>query len=395
MTTTTTRTALRLTIDPGALSAALQAVTRAISTRTTLPILNNVLLEATKEGLSLTATNLEIGIRKLAPAEVIEPGATTVPAKLLADFVATLPPAPLSLTMGEGRPGALGDDPHLMTLECGRFETHIRCIDAAEFPPGPRPDGGDRLTLPREGLLHAIECAAIAASSDEARPVLTGMLMALDTAGLTLVATDGHRLVERKLRSPEDWVGIDHTIAREGARLIVPARALAELPRAFKGETDVVEMVVSPARNQVFIRCGSSEVTSRLIDGQYPNYAQVILPSHTTTVRLKTAALVNALRPIAVFAVGNAAVIRLMARSGELVLSSRTQDVGDGRVSLEAAVDGDDVEMAFNARYLLDALTTVGEEVVLRLGGPLSPAVIVGGDDADGLCVVMPVRVAG
>src|SRR5207237_364694 len=175
--------ALKLTCQPHVLSHALQTVSRAISTRTTLPILNNLLLETTSEGLALTATNLEIGIRKVIPAEVAEEGSTTAPARLLTEFVGTLPEQPLEMALDTG------------------------------------------------------------------------------TQKRVLVATDGHRLAERKLAA---------TAGGElGAHLIVPARALGELPRAFRGETSDVEVIISKARNQVFFRAGSSEVNSRLIDGTY------------------------------------------------------------------------------------------------------------------------------
>src|SRR5438067_742628 len=139
------QTALKLTCQPSTLSSALQIVSRAISTRTTLPILNNILLETTPEGLSLTATNLEIGIRKLVPAEVLDEGTTTVPARLLTDFVSSLPDESLEMSL---------DLPsQTLSLRCGRFDTHIKCIEAEEFPPGPRPDEGDHFNIPLEDLL--------------------------------------------------------------------------------------------------------------------------------------------------------------------------------------------------------------------------------------------------
>src|SRR5579859_3635910 len=168
-------TALKVSCRPSTLSQALQVVSRAISTRTTLPILNNILLETTSEGLALTATNLEIGIRKLVPAEISEEGSTTVPARLLTDFVSTLPEQDLEMSLEEPT--------QTLNLRCARFDTHVKCIEAEEFPPGPRPDEGDRLTIPLEDLLSAIEQTQMAASTDEARPVLTGVLLHVDSKG--------------------------------------------------------------------------------------------------------------------------------------------------------------------------------------------------------------------
>jgi DNA polymerase III subunit beta len=371
--------ALRLTCQPSTLGHALQTVSRAISTRTTLPILNNILLETTSEGLALTATNLEIGIRKIVPAEVQEEGSTTAPARLLTDFVGSLPDESLDMTLDVAT--------QTLGVRCGRFDTHIKCIDADEFPPGPRPEEGDRLTIPLEGLLRAIEQTQMAASTDEARPVLTGELLIIAGTGLTLVATDGHRLAERRLTA---------TTADElEARLIVPARALAELPRAFRGEAGDVEVLVSKARNQVFFRAGSSEVTSRLIDGQYPNYSQVIPSKSSTVIRVATAELTQTVKAVSLFARDSANVIRIRAQAGSLVLSATTNEVGDSRAELDANVDGPEVQIAFNARYVLDALGVVErDQVELKFDGPLSPGLITAPNGEDYLYVIMPVRVA-
>jgi DNA polymerase III subunit beta len=371
--------ALRLTCQPSTLGHALQIVSRAISTRTTLPILNNILLETTNEGLSLTATNLEIGIRKVVPAEVAEEGSTTAPARLLTDFVGSLPDESLEMALDAGT--------QTLGVRCGRFDTHIKCIEADEFPPGPRPEEGDRLAIPLEGLLRAVEQTQMAASTDEARPVLTGELLHIEGRRLVLVATDGHRLAERRLSA---------SAADElDARLIVPARALAELPRAFRGESGDVEVLVSKARNQVFFRAGTSEVTSRLIDGQYPNYSQVIPNKSSTSIRIPTAELTQTVRAVSLFARDSANVIRIRAQSGSLVLSATTNEVGDSRAELDAEVDGAEIQIAFNARYVLDALGVVEcDKVELKFDGPLSPGLIKVPGSEDYLYVIMPVRVA-
>jgi DNA polymerase-3 subunit beta len=373
------QSALKLTCQPSTLSSALQIVSRAISTRTTLPILNNILLETTSEGLALTATNLEIGIRKVVAAEVAEEGSTTVPARLFTDFVGTLPEKDLEISL---------DLPtQTLSLKCARFDTHVKCIEAEEFPPGPRPDEGDRLGIPLDELLAAIEQTQMAASTDEARPVLTGVLLHIDRDGQTLAATDGHRLAVRKLQ------------ARGGsdleARLIVPARALAELPRAFRGESGEVEVIVSKARNQIFFRAGTSEVTSRLIDGTYPNYTQVIPTKSSTTIKVATSELNQTVRAVSLFARDSANVIRLKTETGGLVLSATTNEVGDSRAEVTADVDGSDIQIAFNARYILDALAVAAEEQVeLLFDGPLSPGLIRPPGSDQYLYVIMPVRVA-
>src|SRR3979411_656896 len=210
---------MKVTCRPAVLGQALQVVSRAISSRTTLPILHHILIETTSEGPPLAADNPELGIRKLVAAEVSMEGSTTAPARLLTDFVSTLPDQDLEMTL-DGATQSL-------SLRCARFDTHIKCIEAEEFPPGPRPDEGDRLEAALDELVSAVEQTQMAASTDEARPVLTGVLVQVQGGNLTLAATDGHRLAVRKLAA---------TGAPElEASLIVPARPLAELSRVLKG----------------------------------------------------------------------------------------------------------------------------------------------------------------
>ncbi len=372
-------TQMRVTCRPSVLGQALQVVSRAISSRTTLPILNNILIETTPEGLALSATNLEIGIRKLVPAEVAMEGSTTAPARLLTDFVGTLPDEDLEMTLD----GATQQ----LSLRCARFDTHIKCIEAEEFPPGPRPDEGDRLQVPLEELIKAVEQTQMAASTDEARPVLTGVLVQLQQGNLTLAATDGHRLAVRKLPA--------NGAADLEASLIVPARALAELSRVLKGEPGQVELIISKARNQIFFKAGNSELTSRLIDGKYPNYAQVIPSKSSTKVRLATSELTQTVRAVSLFARDSANVIRVKAHTGGVVLSAATNEVGDSKAEMPADVEGSEIQIAFNARYVLDALGVIGEDQVeLLFDGPLSPGLIRPPGKEHYLYVIMPVRVA-
>jgi len=372
-------TQMKVTCRPSVLSQALQVVSRAISSRTTLPILNNILIETTPEGLALTATNLEIGIRKVVPAEVLMEGSTTAPARLLTDFVSTLPDQDLELSL-DGASQSLG-------LRCARFDTHIKCIEAEEFPPGPRPDEGDRLEVPLDELVKAVEQTQMAASTDEARPVLTGVLVQVQAGNLTLAATDGHRLAARKL--PAQGAGDLE------ASLIVPARALAELARVLKGEPGRVELIISKARNQIFFKAGNSELTSRLIDGKYPNYAQVIPSKSSTKVKVPTAELTQTVRAVSLFARDSANVIRVKATPGAVTLSATTNEVGDSKAEMSAEVEGSEIQIAFNARYVLDALGVIGEdEVELLFDGPLSPGLLRPPGKEHYLYVIMPVRVA-
>src|SRR5207253_6031618 len=311
--------------------------------------------------------------------EVTVEGSTTAPARLLTDFVGTLPDDDLEMTL-DATTQSLG-------LRCARFDTHIKCIEAEEFPPGPRPDEGDKLEVALDDLVGAVEQTQMAASTDEARPVLTGVLVMVQGGNLTLAATDGHRLAVRKLAA----AGATDL----EASLIVPARALAELSRVLKGEPGKVEVIISKARNQVFFRAGSSELTSRLIDGKYPNYAQVIPSKSSTKVKVSTGELTQTVRAVSLFARDSANVIRVKAQSGVLTLSATTNEVGDSKAEMTADVDGSDIQIAFNARYVLDALGVIGEDQVeLLFDGPLSPGLMRPPGKEHYLYVIMPVRVA-
>ena len=202
-----------------------------------------------------------------------------------------------------------------------------------------------------------------------------------------MAATDGHRLAVRKLAAtgPADLE----------ASLIVPARALAELSRVLKGEPGKVEVIISKARNQVFFKAGSSELTSRLIDGKYPNYSQVIPSKSSTKVRVSTSELTQTVRAVSLFARDSANVIRVKAQPGALVLSATTNEVGDSKAEMSADVDGSDIQIAFNARYVLDALGVIeADEVELLFDGPLSPGLLRPPGKEHYLYVIMPVRVA-
>ena len=217
--------------------------------------------------------------------------------------------------------------------------------------------------------------------------MLTGVLFQVKGTELTLAATDGHRLAVRKL-SASKADDID-------ASLIVPARALGELARALRGEGQNLEVIVSKAGNQVFFRAGSSEVNSRLIDGNYPNYSQVVPTKSSTVVLSSTAELIQTVRAVSLFAKDSANVIRFRATGSGLNLSATTNEVGDSQAEIEASIDGAEIQIAFNARYVLDALSVIGEDKVeMQFNGPLSPGLIRLPGKDDYVYVIMPVRVA-
>ncbi len=375
---------MKLTCSPEALSHALQVVSRAVSPRTTLPILNNVLLETSPEGLKLTATNLEIGIVNHVDAEISSEGSVTLPAKLLTEFVAQLHDDQLEME--------LDDSTQTLTVKCGPYhDVKIKGIGANEFPPLPAREDGLKLVVDQADLLPAIEQTVVAASSDDGRPVLTGVLTQLEGETMTLAATDGHRLAVKTIKTK----GFDGEPAEDGANsVIIPARALVELSRVLKGE-GTVEMALGRSRNHVFFSVPGVEVMSRLIEGTYPNYSQVIPEQSNTTITVSTKELLDRTRGVSIFARDSANVVRIKTEAGEISISANTSEVGSSEASVSAEIDGADIQIAFNSRYLLDVLALVGsDKVAMGFNGPLSPGVVKPAGNDDYTYVIMPVRVA-
>jgi DNA polymerase-3 subunit beta len=370
---------MKVTVTAGSLGQGLHVVSRAVSSRTTLPILNNVLMQTSSQGLQLTATNLEIGIRQLIPAEVQEEGGITVPARLLTDFVSSHPNEPLSM--------ALDRKTQSLSLRSAKFDASIRGIDPADFPPVPSGGEGRKVKIDQTELRDAIEQTVIAASSDEGRPVLTGVYVQLNGGKATLAATDGHRLAVKTLKVSAD--------DGEADTIVIPARALTELSRILRAGGEPIDVTVGPQKNQVYFKTGDVELMSRLIEGTYPNYQQVIPSQSTTTITAKTQDLLFTTKMVSLFSKDAANVIKFKTEGGKLTLTANTSEVGQNVADVEAKIEGQDLQVAFNSKYLLDVLAILGtDEVQLGFTGPLNPGIVrpVGKDDY--LYIIMPVRVA-
>ncbi|HEY8636789.1 MAG TPA: DNA polymerase III subunit beta [Candidatus Limnocylindrales bacterium] len=369
---------MKLSVMQENLARGLSVVSRAVSNRSTLPVLANVLLKTEDAGLKLTATNLEIGITYWVPGKIETDGATTVPAKLLTDLVNSLPAGDrvdLELQAGD-----------VLHLRCGRFESHIKGIDADEFPAigaaGERPT----TRIAQNVLRRALAETAFAAASDEARPILTGVLAKFEGDQLTLAAADNYRIAVKTIPILD---------AVPETSVVVPARALNELARILADVEDPVEVVLAGGRNQILFHLDGIDLVSRLIDGQFPNYQQVVPQSHTTRAILDREELLRAVRPAALIAHESANIVKLQVNteSEPGITVSANAEVGDHVGQVEAAVEGDGTTIAFNARYLADVLTNVtADQFALELNGPLSPGVFKPVGDDHYIHVVMPVR---
>jgi DNA polymerase-3 subunit beta len=369
---------VKLSVMQENLARGLSVVSRAVSTRSTLPVLANVLLKTEDGGLKLTATNLEIGITYWVPGKIDTDGATTVPAKLLTDYVNALQGGErieLELTAGE-----------TLHLKAGRSESHLKGIDAEEFPS--IQTAGERPTtrIAQKVFRQALEETAFAAASDEARPILTGVLARFEGDTLTLAAADNYRIAVKTITVLDPV---------QDTSVVIPARALNELVRVLADTDDPVEVVLAQAKNQILFHLEGIDIVSRLIDGQFPNYQQVLPQSHTTRAVLDREELLRAVRPAALIAHESANIVKLQvgANGNAGIVVSANAEIGDHVGEVEAAVEGDGTTIAFNARYLADVLTNVdAEQFAIELNGPLSPGVFRPIGDDQYVHVVMPVR---
>lgn len=359
------------------LARGLTVVSRAVSTRNTLPVLSNVLVRTEDAGLKLTATNLEIGITCWVPGRIDAEGSVTIPARLFADVVAQLP---------GGERVDLELEGTTLHLRSGRQEAHLRGIEADEFPVIPTPGERPTTRLPQRAFRRALSEVVFAAASDESRPILTGVLTRFSGDRVTLAAADNYRIAVKSLPTMDPV---------EESSLVVPARSYAELVRIMNDTDDPVDIMLAPSKNQILFHVEGTDLVSRLIDGQFPNYQQVLPTTSTTRAVVEREELLKAVRLSALIATSAANVVKLRLESGTpgTLDIAAAADVGDARGEVEAAVEGDSVTVAFNARYLQDVLQNLdSEQVALEFTGPLSPGVLKPiGDDAY-VHVIMPVR---
>ena len=363
------------------LNRGLSIVGRAVATRTTLPITNNVLLTVDQSRLKLVATNLEMAISCWIGAKVEEEGAITVPARLLAEFVSSLPSDKVDISLSP-RTKTLG-------LKCARFEARISGVDAKDFPPIPRIEDGITTKVEVDALRQGISRVVFAAASEESRPVLTGVDAEFDGNLLTLAAADGFRLAVYKLPliSP----------VSQKTEVIIPARTLAELNRLMADQEEAIEIAVNPNKSQTLFRLKNIELVSQLVQGTFPKYGQLIPQSYNTRVVVDVAQFMRATKTASIFASDGGGIVRLVIAPGKITISARSEEIGDDVGEIDAAVEGEEAKIAFNGKYLIQVLSVLHEaqvaQVALETTNPSSPGVIrpVGVDNY--IHVIMPMFV--
>jgi DNA polymerase III subunit beta len=368
---------MKVTCGSEELAQKLAVVGRGVSTRTSVHILTGILLRAEGGQLSLAATDMEISLRATLPGEVGDSGAVVVPGRLLVDIVRLLPPGGVAIEHGveEG----------IARLTCGPASYGLHTFSAGDFPRLPEVDGGGRFTVERGAFLDTVGKVGRSASRDESRPVLTGVLVRFEEGKLVMAATDSYRLSVKETPL-EGGPG-------QELEAIVPARALAELARIAQGAASE-ELEIGVQENQVVFGIDGVWLTARRIDGQFPNYKQLIPETFEAVVEVPREEFLGVVRRTSLMA-QRKSPLRLRFEEGELTVSAQTQDVGDAKESLPVGYTGDVLEIGFNAEFLRDGLESFTDESArLKLISPLRPGLIQGEGD-DFLYLIMPIRLAG
>src|SRR3954464_3101877 len=354
---------MKITTRRDALFGQLQIVTRAASTRSAVQALSGVQLLAGRDGIELRATDMEIGLRVPRAGEVVREGGVVLPGRLVVDVIRALPGDEVSLEL---RPSEQD-----VEIVGGSATFHIRTLRSEDFPPFPEPEG-ERVVVPGPAFVETVLKVARSASRDETRPVLTGILVSASADELRMVATDSYRLSVKETRLESPLAG--------SFEANVPARALQELTRIVQHE-NADELSVSVRANQVVFEAAGIVLSSRLIDGQFPNYRQLLPDAYEHELRLSGAEVAEVVRRISLLAQKNAP-LRLAFTEGELTVSARTPDVGEARETFPAPFAGEPLEIGFNPEFLRDGLEAVETgDLLLKLISPLRPGLIEAGDE--------------
>lgn len=360
------------------LARGLNIVSHTVSTRTTLPVLSNILLKTENGRLKLAATNLEMAISTWIGAKVDQDGAVTTPLRLLMEYISTNSDKNINLNLKETT----------LHLESPHFKANIKGIEASEFPLIPEVKDGENLEILAADLKDGIIKTVFACALEETRPVLTGVYFKVEKNKLKMVATDSYRLAEKNINLVKSL--------EKSINFIVPARALAEIGRLIDENLEKVEIKVG--ENQVQFKLGPTEVISRLVEGSFPDYEQIIPQNIKTKIELSTTQFNNAIKMASFFARDSANNVKLVLKkppSGTQTFQIKavSPQMGDNVSEVEAKSSGDEVEISFNAKFILDVVPVMGKESIsLELAGAMSPAILRPAGEKDYLYIIMPLR---
>ena len=365
---------MKISTSTADLLSSLQTVGRVASTRSAIQALSGVQLVASESGVELRATDMEMGMRVPLAAEVTRPGEAVLPARLLLEVVRQRPGESVSLE--------LRTEQQDVELVAGTARFHLRTLRGDDFPVIPEPGGDRQVVMPAQAFTETIARVLRSASRDDTRPILTGILVSADAGELRMVATDSYRLSVKETPLSEPLA--------EGFEANVPARALEELARLIGPETE--QITIGVRTNQVVFSVGATTLSSRLIDGQFPNYRQLLPDQFEHELTLNTEELLTVVRRISLMAQKNAP-LRLAFAEGELTVSAQTPDVGEASDGLPVPFAGEPFEIGFNPEFLIAGLESAGAgDVILKLISPLRPGLLETADGSGFLYLIMPIR---
>ncbi len=368
------------------LAHGLNVVSRAVSPRSTLPVLGNILV-ATDEGrLRLSATNLELGITCWIGAKIQEEGSTTVPARTFIDLISTFSDDKVEMSLNVRTQS--------LNVRCGFSNTDLKCIDAQEFPPMPAPDLSEGVPINIADLKDMIQKVAFAASTDEARPVLTGVQLTASQNKIALSAADGFRLSICKDNLSQE--------VSKPIKVVIPARALTELARIASDGDQLLTMVMPPGRGQVIFHLKDAELASQLIDGAFPELEQLIPQSYNTRTILPTQEFLKACKRVEIFAREGSLISRINitpsgnTEPGIVEVSGQSEETGSNENQVDATIEGQPQLIAFNVRFLREVLDVIKTpNVLLETTSETNPGVIKPAGDADFVHIIMPMHLGG
>lgn len=373
---------MKLTLLQENFAKGLSITSRSVATRAQLPALGSILISTDKGRLKLSATNLETGINYWLGAKIEKEGTISIPAKILTEFVSSLPSEKISLETKENN----------LSVSCGSYSANFVGLSASEFPAIPTLKKEKPISFNGEDLLKTISQVAFAAAQDEGRPVLTGVLLTIRESNLILVATDGYRLSFKKMAKVEGSTDLKEF--KKG--LIIPSRTLIEVAKIISDTEQGKEigLAITDSSNQIIFVNPEAEIVSRLIEGSFPEFEKIIPEKGTTKIILDTEGLIRAVKTAAIFARESANIIKLRIDNGKLRISSNASQIGENLIELEAKIEGEEAKIAFNSRYLLDFLNSIkSDQVSLEMTTALNPGVFRPVDDSSYFHIIMPVRV--
>lgn len=364
------------------LNKGLNIINRFIVSKSQLPILNNVLIKTDQGRIKLSATNLEIGINLWLGGKIEEEGEVCIPAKILTEYISSLPPQKINLSTNK----------NILNINSDSYQANFISLPTSEFPIIPTLNKKPKIILTTKELSLAIPQVAFASSQDESRPVLTGVLIQIKKDSLTLAATDGYRLSIKKIK---DLKGLEK-ITEKQKELLIPARALIEVEKIINEDDGKSQLglTITPENNQVIFSTPEAEIISRLIEGKLPDFRKIIPEKNSTKTIIETESLFQAIRAAAIFARESANIVKFDIKDSKIEIRANSPQIGENKIQLNIKQEGEGGKIAFNYRYLLDFLNTVNSELVtFEMNDSLSPGVFKPTNDSSYLHIIMPIRI--